>query len=208
MSTTYTYDVVVTDNGMVNPAILAKEVEDLALASGGAFEGIEVLGGVMQSGSQIVGGTIEITWQNALDPGDESAQATAVADHLGTAFGSSTQMVESRGTDSTGLDTPQDKINVAAEPLPAGTYLVTSSCEIRMQSVVAGASVQADASFGGTTVGSDSWSDDTWHEFSASAQVVVDAGEVPAFLLTYQRVGNPATVEIRQATMIAKLAGP
>ena len=211
MSASYTYDVATeTANGEVNPPILAHQIAEASYASGGTFEGVATEDGTMGDGYDITGGTITITWQNTLDGSDESAQDALVLAHQGEAFGAMTQSADSESMSSTGLDTPQTKLELVMEPVHAGEHDISLYCEIRLQSAVSGSGVRAileldRPSQSVVEVAQDDWAEDTWHAFSASGSADLEAGEVPTIRLVYHRTGAANTVEIRRARVLVKL---
>lgn len=201
MSTSYSYAISATINNAVNPDVLAQELEDLALASGGTFEGVSVDGGTSAPGGVLdAPGTIIVQWQLALDAADEAAQDAAVAAHTGPAFGEPVQKASSEGVSSTTDATPQTKVSGTADPLPAGNYLVAAYCEIRTPTVVASSGVRARVVLNGNEVAeTNEGLDDQWHAFSAQGVVAIEAGGTPMMAITYQRIGVLNTVEIRRA---------
>lgn len=207
MSQTYVYSIAAdTLNGKLNASTLAQAIIDGSFPSGGAFEGAEAKGGSYASGV-ITGGNLEITWQSTLDGTDESAQDALVAAHAGDPFGASWQSAEDDTVSSTGLDTPQTKLSLTPPDLSPGSWLVTTYCEIRLQSPSAGSGVLATATAAGSPVAEDNWDADVWHAFSAAVPLSVDAGATPAIDLTFQRTGNAATVEIRRARIELAASG-
>jgi hypothetical protein len=213
MSTSYNFDLE-TDfpNQKVNPDILAQQLEDAGLASGGTFEGVMIEGGVPVAGGVIdfnnpdpppatVAATVTVTWQNALDPADDAAQAALIATHQGDAFGPVVQRKSDEGVSSTASDTFQVKVSATALPLPAGKYLIAAYCEIRMAAAVANSGVRARVIKDAVEVAEDNWGEDQWHAFSGAGIVDVKAGETPMLAIEYRRIGAPNTVEIRRARM-------
>jgi hypothetical protein len=210
MSTSYPYAISVTANNAVNPDILAQELLDAGLASGGVFEGVSIDGGKIAPGGVIEApGTIIVQWQNALDPADEAAQDAAVAAHQGEAFGKPVQRKSSEPVSSTPLGTPQSKVSATADPLPAGDYLLSAYCEIRTPVVVANSGVRARVVLDGNEVAqTNAGLADQWQSFSAEGIVTLKAGAKPMLQITYQRIGAPNDVEIQRARIAIAQQAP
>ena len=203
MSTTYTYDVAVdTFNGMVNPAILAQQIKDFAggFPSGGAFEGVSTDGGTEVGSALIQGGTLMITWQNPLDPGDEANQDALVAAHVGIEFGKIVQRAQdnTENTTSNGGGSPFTQVQLITKAPPPGQYLFTLSCEIRLQAASPGTGVRGPGLFNGSEASQDNWDLEVWHTYSASAIKAIKAGEAPVVELQFHRVGVVANVQCRR----------
>jgi hypothetical protein len=198
----YTYDIATeTNNGKVNPDILAQQILDSSFPSGGTFEGVATEGGTIEDGGVINGGTLFISWQNALDAGDEAAQDALVAAHSGLPFGPIVQRISSEAISTTTLDTFQTKLSGSAQRLPAGKYLITAYCEIRLSALVANSGVRAAVMFNGIEVAEDNWGSDQWSAFSASGIVDIDAGGEPMAEILFRRIGAANTVGIRRARL-------
>ena len=211
MSTSYNFDLQ-TDfpNQRVNPDVLARQLGDAGLASGGAFEGVAVEGGVSVDGGVIdfnnpdpppatVAATVIVTWQNALDAADEAAQAALVAAHQGDAFGPVVQRKSDEGVSTTTSNTMQVKVSGTALPLPAGKYLIAAYCEIKMAAVVANSGVRARVVKDAVEIAEDNWGEAQWHAFSGAGIIDVDAGDTPTMAIEFERIGVLSTVEIRRA---------
>lgn len=200
---TYNYDIAAdTANGKANPDILAQQIVDaqaVQFPSGGTFEGVSTDGGTPEDGGVIDGGTLMISWQNALDPGDEANQNALVAAHSGLPFGEPVQRASSEPVSTTTNNAPQVKVSGTATRLPAGKYLVAAYCEIRMAAQVANSGVRARVTLDGNEVAEDNWDLDQWHAFSAQGIVAIKAGEEPMMEITYHRIGALNTVEIQRA---------
>ncbi len=202
MSTTYTFDVASqTAAGKVNPDILAQQILDAAYASGGTFEGLSTEGGTTSPAEKgvIIGGTLYLQWQNALDAADDAAQTALVAAHQGQAFGPIVQRTASEPESTTTSTISVTKVSGTALPLPAGKYLVAAYCEIKLSAAVANSGVRARVELNGNEVAEDNWGIDQWHAFSAQGIVDVEAGETPMMAITYERIGVLNTVAIRRA---------
>lgn len=87
------------------------------------------------------------------------------------------------------------------EAIPRGNYTFQWACEIRLQSVVAGAYAQADLLFNGSTAYQDSHDNDQWHLFAGAGGAFFDGSPGPNFQLVLSRQGAIAVAEIRRARM-------
>lgn len=202
MSQSYIFDILTqTANGKVNPDVLAQQIADTALPTGGTFEGVSIEGGTPESNGVIDGGNLILTWQNALDPADVATQTALVLAHQGAPFGSTVQRASSEPVSSTTNDgtAPVSKISATAAPLPAGKYLVGAYCETRLAASLANSGVRAVVIFNGNQVAEDNWGEDQWHAFSGQTVVDVDAGDEPMLEIQFHRIGVLNTVEIRRA---------
>lgn len=207
----YVFDIAAdTPNQRINPDVMAQQLTDAAYASGGVFEGMFSEGGEAAAGGVIdastVPGTFTVQWQNALDPGDEAAQAALVAAHQGDPFGDIVQRVGSESMSSTSSATPQVKVEGTAQPLPAGKYLIALYCEIRLSAAVANSGVEATLEWerGGNPpnqLAEDTWGEAQWHAFSGAGIVDINAGDTPTLRLLFRRIGVANTVEIRRARL-------
>lgn len=206
MSQTYSYDVATeTQNGDVNPDVLAEQLLDAGLVSGGNFEGIEVVGGDYATGNVITGGTLFVTWQSTLSGPDETAQDGVVAAHAGPSFSSDIQSVENNTVSSTGVDSPQIKLQLDAVELAAGEHSIRSYCEVRLQNAIVGSGVRAAIAVDGTEHAEDNWDAVEWHAFSAEIPLTFEAGATPSLTVTFERTGAANTVEIRRARLEIEL---
>ena len=200
MSQSYSYDIAAdTPNGKVNPDIFHQELLDAALGSGGTLENVETENGTDLGNGVVQGGTLKVTWQNALSVADEAAQDAVVAATQGDAFGPNVQRKSSEGVSTTTLNTPQVKVSGTALPLPAGKYLIAAFCEIKMSAVVANSGVRARVMKDAVEVAEDNWGESQWHAFSGAGIIDVKAGETPMMAIEYERIGVLSTVEIRRA---------
>lgn len=202
--TTYTYDVAAdTSNGKVNPAILAQQIEDFVggFPSGGAFEGISTVDGTDEGNGLIAGGTLMITWAGTLDAADEANQDALVAAHVGIAFGPIVQRAQdnTEKTTSNGGGAPVTQVELTTVAPPPGQYLVTLSCEIRLEAASAGTGVRGVGLYDGSEASQDNWDLEVWHTYSASAIKTIKAGEAPVVTLQFHRVGVAANVQCRRA---------
>lgn len=200
MSQTYSYDIAAdTPNGKVNPDIFHQELLDAALGSGGTLENVATENGTDLGNGVVQGGTLKVTWQNALSAGDEAAQDAVVAATQGDAFGPNVQRKSDEGVDTTTQNTFQVKVSGTALPLPAGKYLIAAYCEIKVSAVVANSGVRARVMKNAVEIAEDNWGESQWHSFSGAGIVDIKAGETPMMAIEYERIGVLNTVEIRRA---------
>ncbi len=208
MSQSYVYDIATeTASGTLNSDVMAQTLLDAGPASGGTVEGLDVQGGTYDAGNVVTGGTLTVTWQNALSGADETAQDALVAAHTGPSFGAEVQETSDEAVSSTTLTTPQTKLTLASTPVSAGPYTVTAYCEIRLQSVVGGSGVRAAVTVQGGEEAEDNWDATTWHAFSAEAPKTFKAGDAPTLTITFERTGSFNTVEIRRARLEMAVVG-
>lgn len=204
MSQSYSYDIAAdTPNGKINPDIFHQELLDAALGSGGTLENVETDNGTDLGNGVVQGGTLKITWQNALSGADEAAQDAVVAATQGVAFGPNVQRAQDNNVKSTsnGGGSPELQVELIPQPLPAGQYLFTLYCEIRLQADVAGSGVRAEGLFNGSPAAQDNWDLSVWHAFSGSAIKSVKAGETPTIAIEFWRIGSANTVECRSGRL-------
>jgi len=203
MSQTYTYDVgSATATGKINPGIFEQSIVDSSIDVGAnPIEAITTTGGGGPVAGVITGGTLHVTFQDALSTNDQTVLNGLVAAEQGVAFGPATVRIAAEGETSDNSDTPVTKLSATLGPMIPGTYLVTAYCEIKTAAVVAGSSVRASINFGGSEGAQDNWTLDEWHAFSATCVVSVDAGTQPVMELTFQRVGVDQQVQIRRARL-------
>jgi hypothetical protein len=117
-------------------------------------------------------------------------------------FSANVARVSSEAVSTTTNTAPQTKVTGTAGPLPAGDYLITAYCELKVSAVVANSGVRGLVMLDGNEVGqSNEGLDDQWHPFSAGGQATFKAGESPTFAITYERIGALNTVEIRRARL-------
>lgn len=203
MSQSYPFNVAAdTNNGKVNPDILMRQLKDAALASGGTLEDVATDGGTDDGSGLITGGAMTVVWQNALSAANEAAQLALVSAHVGVKFGKNVARVSDESVSTTTLTAPQTKVTGSAGPLPAGDYLVTAYCELKVSAVVANSGVRGRVTVDANEVAqSNEGLDDQWHPFSAGGQSTFKAGDSPTFAITYERIGALNTVEIRRARL-------
>lgn len=207
MSTGYSYDIFLdTANGRVNLEVLARAILNAGLASGGDCEGVEVNGGTLDDtragvivGGGSAGGTITVTWENALSGADELAQDTLVSDEQGEGFAAIVpQSVESLSMGSTGSSMIKLALTPAG-PLAEGTYQISAFAEIRTQAVIATSYARGSVLIDNAEITQSNNPDDAFTAFGIDMLHAFEAGETPVIEITLEAVGAPNTVEIRGA---------
>lgn len=208
MSTPYAYNVSQTANGKVNPDILAQQVADGSFPSGGAFAGIELVGGVNEGRGLFTGGTLTLSWTNPLDSTDLAAQNALITTHVGQQF---SKTFRRRGTiplqsDDTGNFTSALSAPLSLSPLAPGIWQLSFYCEVRLQAPSTDPSelVQMQITDGGSSVVDASWDTDQWFPISGQRIFDREAGDSFTFDLLFRQQGG-VTVDIRRVQIQVQL---
>jgi len=195
---TYTYDIATdTLNGRVNLEILAREVLNAGLASGGTFQGLRVLDGTPAGSGVINGGTLQVSWSSSLSVPDEMAQDALVATHAGDEFEEGPALAESLGVSTT--TSSAIKLSLSLGPIAEGMWRFEGSGEIRVQTVIAGSRAVARVLLDGALLIEQSTALDVFASFSVAIDIDMEAGAEPLLEIQFLRTGTSNTVEIRRA---------
>jgi hypothetical protein len=191
MSQTYTYSISGdTANGSVTPSILELQINGAGITSG-TLEQIST-----------TGDNLDIQFDQALSAPDKTTLDGVVAAHAGVTLNDTTQQVTSEGISQTTATTFQSKVGGTAQPLSAGTYLLSWYCELRVLSGGLGDHAEAQIDFNGTSVGSGNVSGTEWHPASGSGALTFADGDTPTFDIDFRVNGAGGdTAGIRRARL-------
>lgn len=156
-------------------------------------------------------GMVTLDFDIALSAGQKTTLDGVVAAHTGEPLIYSVN-ANDLGVDMNATGVPQVKLaaTVPAPGLVGGDHLVSYSCEIRVQSVIAGSFVRAtleiDQGAGFVEVVEDNWSEDQWHVLSGAFYLRgVTAGVQLAARISFLRLGLANIAEIRRSQLSVSL---
>lgn len=206
----YVYDITAdTANGRVNVEVIIRAILNAGLASGGNFEGAEIMDGTLDDtrAGVVGGGTLTVSWENVLSAPDETSQDALVAAHQGAGFA----VVDPISAESLSVSSTSATITkltlTPTGPLAEGTYEISGSAEVRTQAVIAGSFACGHILLDAVDLIKHNNPEDAFQAFGVTAMSAFEAGEIPVIEIQLEAVGPPNTVEIMNARLSLSRVG-